>query len=204
MIPNSLLILVSGVVIVAYLLGSIPTGYLIAKKLKGIDIREHGSKSTGATNVKRVVGTKAGIATLAIDFLKGLVAVVLAKLIFPLSLDPSGVVAVLASLAAIIGHSRSIFLGFSGGKSVITTLGSFIAIAPIPALLSAAIALTTMKITRIVSIGSMLGAACLPFIALYFKVPTAHFYLSVFIPVYLIYLHRANIKRLLRKEENTL
>ena len=117
----------------AYLLGSIPTGYLVAKLLKGIDIREHGSGNTGATNVLRVVGKPAGISVLIIDLLKGVAAIMGTRWLYPLSQsNPSAStlawLVTLSGLLAILGHSRSIWLGFTGGKSAATGLGVILAL----------------------------------------------------------------------------
>ncbi len=189
-------------IVLSYLVGAIPTAYLIAKKLKGIDIREHGSGNVGATNVKRVVGTKAGIATMILDFLKGFFPVLIARFLFTETIDPYHVVPVISAIAAIIGHSRSIFIGFSGGKSVITSLGTVMALEPVAALIIAAIAFSTIKITRIVSVGSMLGAVLAPFIVWLLGGPVSHIAMAAFISLYIVYLHRSNIQRLLNRQEN--
>jgi len=126
--------------LVAYLLGSLPTGYLAGRLLKNIDIREHGSKSTGATNVLRTVGKWPALAVLLIDAFKGALAVLLARWLYALptvtatlpgNLDATDGVAwaaAIAGLAALLGHSKSIWLGFSGGKSVATGLGVLLAL----------------------------------------------------------------------------
>jgi acyl phosphate:glycerol-3-phosphate acyltransferase len=195
-------------VLMSYLWGAIPTGYLIAKQLKGIDIREHGSGNVGATNVGRVVGKKAGWTTLGLDFLKGVIPVLAATMLFPKVMDPYQVVPVLAALAAIIGHSKSIYIGFKGGKSVITFLGTIIALEPVAATIVATIAVTTIKITRYVSVGSMLGALLIPIavwlhFGLYHGV-LSHVFYATFAAVYIIMLHRSNIDRLLKHQENRL
>ncbi len=189
-------------VLVAYLVGAIPTAYIIAKRLKGIDIREHGSGNVGATNVKRVVGKTAGNVTLALDFLKGFLPTAGAMALFPPALDPYHLVPVMAGLAAIIGHSKSIYIGFTGGKSVITSLGVIMVLEPLAALFVAIIAVATMKITRIVSIGSMLGAFCAPFIVWALGGPVSHIAIFAVIAAYIIFLHRSNIQRLLNRQEN--
>ena len=187
----------------AYLIGAIPFAYLVAKKLKGIDIREHGSGNVGATNVGRVVGKKAGLTVLTLDFLKGLLPVLGAKALFgTAAFDPYHMVPVLVAIAAIVGHSRSIFIGFSGGKSVITSLGTFIALQPIPALLSAVAAISLVKLTRYVSVGSMLGAVLMPLFIWLFHGPTSYVIVTSLIALYIIYLHRSNIRRLMSHREN--
>lgn len=189
-------------ILFAYLIGAIPTGYLIAKQLKGIDIREHGSGNVGATNVKRVVGPKAGLATLILDFFKGFLTVLGALWLFPPSIDPYQLTAVFTTIAAVVGHSRSIYIGFSGGKSVITSLGALIALQPLAALIAAGVAVLTIKLTRYVSVGSMLGALLIPLLAWIFHAPLSHVLLCSFVGLYVVYLHRANIYRLLHHQEN--
>jgi len=185
--------------ILAYLIGAIPTGYLIAKQLKGIDIREHGSGNVGSTNVRRVVGKKAGYTTLVLDFLKGLIAVSGAKILFH---DPQQIVPVLAGVAAVIGHSRSVFIGFKGGKSVITSSGVIFALEPWPAIILTGLAFVVIKLTRYVSIGSLLSAILLPVAIWLAHGPLSHLVLAGFICIYVIYLHRGNIDRLIHHQEN--
>lgn len=186
----------------AYLMGAIPTAYLVAKKLKGIDIRQHGSGNVGATNVKRVVGPKAALFTLGVDFLKGLIPVAGAYYLFPLERDPLQIAPVLAGIMAIVGHSRSIFIGFSGGKSVITSLGVILALQPLAALILAPVAVLIMKITRYVSVGSMVGAALTPVCFWLLNAPLSQIAFTLFMAVYVIFLHRGNIQRLLKHQEN--
>jgi acyl phosphate:glycerol-3-phosphate acyltransferase len=116
--------------LIAYLLGAIPTGYWAGKLLQGIDIREHGSKSIGATNVLRMLGKGPAIAVLLLDVLKGAAAIAVALFIGTgLSLEQSNWLVALAGLAAVLGHARSIWLGFSGGKSAATGLGVLLTMA---------------------------------------------------------------------------
>lgn len=189
-------------VLAAYLIGAIPTGYIIAKRLKGIDIREHGSGNVGATNVKRVVGNKAGLATLALDFLKGFVPVLVACWLYPASRHPLQILPVLMALALVVGHSRSVYIGFKGGKSVITSLGALLALEPMIALVSAGVGILIMKTTRYVSLGSMIGAALVALLTYGLHHPVSHQILTGFVAVYVIYLHRSNIVRLLSHQEN--
>lgn len=188
--------------LVSYLVGAFPTGYIVAKRAMGIDIREHGSGNVGSTNVKRVVGKKAGYLTQAIDILKGFFPVLIAGLLFSDAVDPYRLNPIFAGLAAVLGHSKSVFIGFSGGKSVNTSLGAILALQPVPALLTAAIALGVIKVTRIVSIGSMLGAVLLPLIVYLFHGPLSHVIFSALMGVYVIILHRSNIMRLIHRQEN--
>ena len=145
------------VLILSYLLGAIPFGVLIARGVYHVDIRTLGSRNTGATNVWRSLGAKAGVATLALDAVKGAAAVVLARLVLPEEIGSQ----VGAGIAAIVGHNWSVFLRGSGGKGVATSAGVFLALMP----LHAAVALITFLIffltTKHVSVGSMAAAIAL-------------------------------------------
>ena len=182
----------------AYLLGAIPTGYIVAKQVAGIDIRDHGSGNTGATNVKRVVGNKAGLFVLVCDFFKGLIPVLLAKFLFP----EAHYVHIFSALAPVIGHSKSIFLKFGGGKSAITGLGGIMALAPLPGLFLGVIAFTIIKITRLVSVGTMTAAAAGPLVLYLMNEPLPYTGYTAITGLYVIYLHRANIERLIKGTEN--
>lgn len=148
------------VLILAYTLGSIPFGYLIVKWRAGTDVRRAGSGATGATNVTRTAGRAAGIATLALDALKGFLAVWIARRL----IGDDGTSWVIAGCAvlAVIGHIFPVWLGFRAGKGVATGLGVFAAIAPAAVLSSAVVFLVVVALTRYVSLGSMLGAASAP------------------------------------------
>lgn len=191
--------------VLAYLIGAIPTAYFVAKKVAGIDIREHGSGNVGATNVMRVVGKKAGIFTLVCDFLKGLLPVLAVKhLLFPL--DPWLHVAV--ALMLILGHSKSVYIGFKGGKSAVTGLGGLCGLLPLFALGVGVLAFVIFKLTRTVSIGSMCAAAIASIVIILLHnwdplgYPLAYVTYTVMASLYIIYLHRANIQRLLSGQEN--
>lgn len=194
-------------VLLAYLLGSIPTGYLLAKSLQGIDIREHGSGSTGATNVLRTIGKKAAIAVLLIDMLKGAIAVLLVKLIylyFPGELLPISwklwlIVAV--ALAAIFGHSKSIWLNFTGGKSVATSIGVLLVMNPLLALGTLGAFGLTIAISRIVSLSSIVGAIALNILAIFVDGSLPYIIFAALAGGYVVYRHRSNIQRLLAGEE---
>ena len=143
------------VLIIAYLLGSIPFGYLIVKMRTGADIRETGSGATGATNVTRKAGKFAGILTLLLDLIKGYTAVILAS-----RLDPE--FAPWAGLIAIIGHCFPLWLGFRAGKGVATGLGVFLVIAPWETLVGALIFVLVVWRTRYASLGSIIAALTIP------------------------------------------
>lgn len=189
------------VFITAYLIGSIPTGYIIVKAFTGQDIRTIGSGSTGATNVKRVMGRKWFFITLLLDALKGALPVVLAKL-FATAFTGIGLLPVAAAIAVILGHSRSIFLNFTGGKSVASGVGTILALNWIVGLLIAAIWAVITYSSKYVSLGSIIALAVSPFLMWWFKAPIAYIGYCSLGAVYIIWLHRANIKRLIKGEEN--
>ncbi len=189
------------VVISAYIIGSIPTGYIIVKVFTGEDIRTIGSGSTGATNVKRVMGKKWFFITLLLDALKGALPVVLAAL-FAKTFTGIGLLPVLAAVAVILGHSKSIFLKFTGGKSVASGVGTILALNWQVGLIIAAIWAVITFFTRYVSVGSIIALALSPFIMWAFKAPVAYIWYCALGALYIIYLHRSNIQRLIKGEEN--
>ena len=192
-------------IIAAYLLGSIPTGYAIGRYLKGIDIREHGSGSTGATNVLRTVGKLPAAAVLAIDMLKGIAAVALVNSVYtftdllPTSWHSWLIVA--AALSAIIGHSKSIWLNFTGGKSVATTLGILLIMNPIVALGTLASFGIVLAVSRIVSLSSICGAIAVNILMVVFHRPLPYSIFAAIAGLYVILRHRSNIQRLLAGDE---
>jgi len=184
--------------LLSYAIGSIPTAYIVTKKLKGVDIREHGSKNPGATNVMRVVNKKAGWFVLIFDFCKGLVPVLIVKWLMP----QYPLLHTLIALAAVLGHSKSMWLQFTGGKSAITALGVIGALRWEAAALLALLAWAVIKITRTVSIGSITAAICAPIIFWLLKSPTEYVVSMIFCCLYVVYLHRANIQRIRAGTEN--
>jgi glycerol-3-phosphate acyltransferase PlsY len=187
----------------AYLVGSIPTGYWLVKALKGIDIRKFGSGSTGATNVWRCVGKGAGITVFAFDLFKGILPVVAGvQLESGLGLPgPVGVFPVLMAAASLFGHSRSIFLGFQGGKSAATGLGTLLALNPLVGALTFATWLVVVAISRIVSVGSIAAVfSCIFYMAL-LNTPVPYVVYCVAGFFYVTLRHKENIKRLLKGTE---
>lgn len=187
-------------VVVAYLIGSIPTGYLIVKTMTGQDIRTVGSGSTGATNVKRVLGKKWFFIVMLLDALKGALPVILAGYIAGGALG--GLAPVLAAVAVLIGHSKSIFLGFQGGKSVASGVGTILALNWMVGLSIAVIWSIITYSTKYVSVGSIIALALSPILMYIFKAPIAYIVYCAIGAIYIIYLHRTNIQRLIAGNEN--
>lgn len=193
-------------ILTAYLIGSIPTGYLIAKRLRGIDIREHGSGNVGATNVFRVVGKKWGIIVLAIDMLKGWFVTAIVAATCPSFPELSLVIKqFLFGAAVIAGHTWTPWLKLVGGKGVATSCGALLGIFPFATLIALLIWTAIFSIWRFVSLASIIAAASFPILILIFYRGIASFGLafviSLALSALLIWNHRANIGRLRRGEE---
>ncbi|MEP6719425.1 MAG: glycerol-3-phosphate 1-O-acyltransferase PlsY [bacterium] len=215
------------VIPIAYLLGSIPFGYLIVRASQGADIRETGSGGTGATNVSRRAGKGAGVLTLVLDAFKGAAAVVFAKIVLGL---PIFVVVVSGSLhqgvnnsaslqnpywwvaaavvAVIVGHIFPVWLKFRGGKGVATGVGVFLVLAPLAVAFAGVIFLVIVLLTRYVSLGSIVAAATIPLFVLIRNYITPH---ADFAPLLsaavagaalIILAHRGNIERLIKRSES--
>ena len=185
------------IIIGAYLVGSIPVGYLLCRSVKKIDIRRCGSGNIGATNVYRVAGGRLASAVLVLDILKGFLPVFLAKNFF---LPVPYVIS--AGIASIAGHNFSIFLKGRGGKGVSTGFGVVIALFPIPALLSLLVWLAFVITSRYVSLGAITASLGLPFFIYLFKKDLFLTVTGIIISIFILYSHRSNIKRLLTKKEN--
>ena len=188
-------------IVVSYLIGSIPTGFLIVKSKTGQDIRTIGSGSTGATNVKRVLGKKWFFTVMILDAIKGAVPVILAKL-FGTAGTEIGLLPVLAAIAVIIGHSKPCFLGFKGGKSVASGVGTILALNFYAGIIIAAVWGAVTYFTKYVSVGSIIALALSPFLMYSMKSPLAYVVYCAIGAIYIIYLHRENIKRLIAGNEN--
>jgi acyl phosphate:glycerol-3-phosphate acyltransferase len=189
-------------VLIAYLAGSIPSAY-IAGKLRGVDLRKHGSGNLGATNVVRVLGPKIGAAVFIADLLKGFLPVYFLPM-YTETLRPE-LWALVYGAAAILGHVKPIFLlGKGGGKGVATASGVFLALAFIPMLIAEVVWITVFYFTRYVSLASLVGAAVLPIaiLALSREPQSPIFIASVIIALFVFWTHRANIGRLRRGEEH--
>ena len=189
------------VAIIAYLIGSIPTGYLIVKAKTGQDIRTVGSGSTGATNVKRVLGKNYIFLVMLLDALKGALPVVLAKLFATVGVS-LGLAPVIAAVAVIIGHSKSIFLQFKGGKSVASGVGTILALNWVVGIVIALIWGVITYTTKYVSVGSIIALVISPFVMYFLGAPIAYVAYCALGAIYIVYLHRENIKRLINGNEN--
>lgn len=193
-------------VLIAYLVGSIPTSVWISRSFFKIDIRDHGSGNAGATNTFRVLGIKPGIIVFLIDLLKGFAAVNLIRLtghFIPKSPDFVTYQLVLGA-AAVLGHIFPVYVGFKGGKGVATLFGVIFAIAPIPTLIAGGIFIITFLITKYVSLSSLLAGISFPIIIIFiFKTTTMSLVIfSLIIAVMLLLTHQKNIERLVRREES--
>jgi len=189
---------------IAYLIGSLPTGFLMTKIFLGADIRNTGSKNVGATNVYRVAGKLPGLLTLVIDIAKGVLVVTLIADFFYTYLPDVDYTfyKTFLGLIVILGHIYSVFLKFKGGKGVATTIGVTAAIAPLILLASLAVWLIVFIPTNYVSLGSLAFGLSLPISALLLDQP---FYVVIFCVILCVintYKHKDNIKRLLKREEN--
>ena len=187
--------------IVGYLLGSLPFGYLVARA-KGVNIFEVGSKSPGATNVRRVLGHGPGNLVLALDLLKGAAAAGWPLLATRLPMPAWPLMPVVGLTAALLGHSFSCFTHFRGGKGVATAAGGFIVLFPLGALISAIVWGLTVALTRYVSLASMLAGVALTLAAVVLHTAPLILGASALVMIFVIIRHRANISRLLAGTEN--
>lgn len=187
---------------IAYAAGSIPSAY-VAGKACGVDLRKHGSGNLGATNVIRVLGAKIGLVVFAFDVAKGALPVVFLPRSTVSTLPPIWI-AIGCGIAAILGHTRPLFLLFQrGGKGVATAAGVFLALAPIQTLLTLIVFAVVLLTSGFVSLGSLISACLLPIlivVTLGFRSPV--FTLSVLVALFVFWTHRANVGRLRRGEEN--
>ncbi|TGN20050.1 glycerol-3-phosphate 1-O-acyltransferase PlsY [Leptospira idonii] len=196
-------------ILASYLFGGIPVGYILAKKIKGIDLREHGSKNIGATNVGRVIGWKYGIIALFLDALKGAIPVALAGYVASTQDSFSLItIQILLGSIAILGHTFTPFLHFKGGKGVATALGVYLSLVPMVTLCAVVIFFLVYKLSGFVSLGSILGTLSMPvwYWSMSKYLPEAEYSPLVFLVLictfFLItFSHRENIKRMLIGKE---
>ncbi|MEK6572393.1 MAG: glycerol-3-phosphate 1-O-acyltransferase PlsY [Bacteroidota bacterium] len=211
MLPLSL------IVVLSYLVGSIPTSLLISKAVKGIDIRKYGSGNAGGTNVARVFGWQLGGLVTVLDGAKGLIATqLIARLMYgPIPFnnrtpfEDFTIIQIIAGAAAVLGHVWTIFAGFRGGKGIATATGLMVGIAPIELGISAGVFALVLLISRYVSLSSLCGATAFPF-TMFVRANVFHaniegyntlIFLSLGVAAFLIFTHRENIKRLLKGTE---
>ncbi|WP_024621856.1 glycerol-3-phosphate 1-O-acyltransferase PlsY [Metaclostridioides mangenotii] len=189
------------IAVIAYLLGNISTSYIIAKKFSGVDIRTQGSGNAGSTNVLRTMGKRAGAATFVGDLLKGTLSVLIGEIIGNLIGVDRIIAGYVAVIFVVLGHNWPAFLGFKGGKGVATSLGAMLAINPIIALSCLGIFIVVVAVSKYVSLGSVVGIAfSAPFMLISKNNPG--FVVALFLTLSVMYTHRANLKRLIKGEEN--
>jgi glycerol-3-phosphate acyltransferase PlsY len=193
------------IILIGYLLGSIPSAVWVGKRFYGIDVREHGSKNAGATNTFRVLGKKPGKIVLLIDVFKGLLAVLAPQFLFPeLSYETIVQFKIIAAVTVILGHVFPLFAGFKGGKGVATALGVIIAIHPMTACICLAIFLIVFLTFNYVSLGAIITAVFFPIILIFVfqekSVPLILF--SIVIGTAVVITHKKNIVRLINGTEN--
>jgi glycerol-3-phosphate acyltransferase PlsY len=190
---------VAAFILLAYLLGSIPTAVLYGRIFHSVDVREFGSGNAGATNSLRVLGKRAGLAVLIVDMFKGFLAVFLAK--YFLEAEPATLIII--GFAAVIGHLLPIFSGFRGGKGVATSFGVLLALNPLGALVCLIVFLVVVKLTKYVSLASLMGSfSFIPFN--FWQNSGEHFFqlMAFVLFLLLVFTHRENVKRLIDGNEN--
>lgn len=210
--------LLSLIVVLSYLIGSIPSSMLIARYVKGIDIRQYGSGNAGGTNVWRVIGWKYGILVILLDALKGILAVVLVARLhygnFPFNnitpFDDFTLVQIIAGTSAVLGHIWSVFANFKGGKGIATGMGILIVIVTIDLLVALGVFFIVVAVSRYVSLGSMLATISIPLTMIIrenvFNAHVSSYYtllpFLIALTVVIIFTHRKNIVRLINGSEN--
>ncbi|NWF87844.1 MAG: glycerol-3-phosphate 1-O-acyltransferase PlsY [Ignavibacteriaceae bacterium] len=210
--------LLTTIIILSYLIGSIPTSIIISKAAKGIDIREHGSGNAGGTNVMRVLGWKHGVLVILLDALKGVLAVIVVARLHYGSMpfenatpfDDFTLVQIIAGISAVIGHIWTVFAGFKGGKGIATALGMLIMIVTIDMLVAIGVFIIVVTLSRYVSLGSLAGAIAVPLTLVvrenlfHVDIPNYHTLLPflIFVALLVIFTHRKNVVRLINGNEN--
>ncbi|HEX6210245.1 MAG TPA: glycerol-3-phosphate 1-O-acyltransferase PlsY, partial [Methylomirabilota bacterium] len=184
----------------AYLAGAVPIGWLVARAFGVSDIRRHGSGNIGATNVLRTLGRVPAVATLVADVLKGYLAVMLGSVLA--GGEPS--ITAASAVAAVVGNCWSVFLGFRGGKGVATGLGALLRTVPLATLAALPVFVAVVATTRYVSLGSLLGAACVPLGAVMLGYPRASAVGALAVAAIVTARHHANIARLRAGTESRL
>ncbi len=210
--------LLTTIIILSYLIGSIPTSIIISKVAKGIDIREHGSGNAGGTNVMRVLGWKHGVLVILLDALKGVLAVVVVARLHYGSMpfenatpfDDFTLVQIIAGISAVIGHIWTVFADFKGGKGIATALGMLLMIVTVDMLVAIGVFIVVVTLSRYVSLGSLAGAVAVPLTLIVREnvfnvdIPNYNTLLPfvIFTAFLVIYTHRKNVIRLLNGSES--
>jgi glycerol-3-phosphate acyltransferase PlsY len=190
--------------VVGYLFGAIPTGMIVARVYRNVDLTAHGSGRTGATNVLRTLGRGAAAIAFAGDFLKGMAAVLFAQFAFP---DSTSWLELIAAAMAVLGHSYSVFIGFKGGRGVVTGMGATAVAAPLAMLIAFALAILVVALTRYVSLGSVVGAASGAIMLCGLAVLTgdpAYAIWGIGVGGFIVIAHRDNLERLMAGTERKL
>jgi len=190
--------------VIAYLLGSIPTGMIVARVYRNVDLTAHGSGRTGATNVLRTLGSGAAAVAFAGDFIKGVLAVLVVK--YAIAPDNAWI-EMIAAIAAVIGHSYSVFIGFKGGRGVVTGFGATLVALPVLTLIAFGIGVTLVLVTRYVSVGSVVGAALGAVLLCWFaytQSDPAWAMWGILVGGFIVVAHKDNIERLLAGKERKL
>lgn len=189
------------IIVIGYLIGSIPSGLLVGKLFFHTDLRHYGSHNIGATNAWRILGKKAGLPVFILDFLKGVIGVLIGLWLGSSSGIVSASALVVGGLAAIIGHSCSIFLLFKGGKGVATGLGVITMLMPLVAIGAFLLWVIIVFFTRYVSLASMVAAISVPLQAYYWDEPWQYVVFGILAAAFVIYRHKANMTRLMNGTE---
>ncbi|MEI7811563.1 MAG: glycerol-3-phosphate 1-O-acyltransferase PlsY [Ignavibacteria bacterium] len=206
------------ILLLSYLVGSVPTSIIVSRLVRGIDIRNYGSGNAGGTNVYRILGWKYGILVILLDALKGAVAVVFIARLYQGSVpfenatpfDDFTLIQILAGLTAVIGHVWTVFAGFKGGKGIATALGMLFTIITVDMIVAIVVFAIVVMITKYISLGSILGAISVPLVLIirenifHVDIPGYGIVLpfTIGISFLIIYTHRANVRRLLAGNEN--
>lgn len=192
------------VALIGYLIGCFSSAYLVGKLFSSIDIREHGSKNSGATNALRVLGLRAGALTFTLDVLKGIISSYIGYRIY----GQTGLL--IGGLFAVIGHNWPVFLDFKGGKGVATSLGVYLMVNPLVLLASILVGIVTIATSRYVSLGSMLILSSYPLLyfllkdSLGYELDMASLSLAITLALMTLFRHKSNIERIIAGEENKL
>ncbi len=188
----------AGLIVLAYLIGSLSPSVFLGRALKGVDVRKVGSGNAGTTNAFRALGVKLGITVLVLDVLKGVVPVLIARLVLH---DEHPIVCVLAAFATIIGHNYSIFLRGKGGKGVATGAGAAIALMPVLMAIVVGIFIVLVFGLRYISVASIVATTMFPVMAVVWGEPLAYIIGACVMAAAVLFAHRSNFRRLWRREE---